>query len=180
MNKLVILSLIYGLSEAFLMMIKHSRSTDFSVRNDKGSAALLWLAITIGFAAGFMCSRPAGDLRMLFGLAIIICGVIIRWVAIIQLGESFTVDVAIKNQAVLKTDGIYKKVRHPSYLGLIIIVLGFCFSMNSIISLLVFSIPVIIALFYRMGVEEKVLVNEFGESYISYRNSTKKLIPGII
>jgi protein-S-isoprenylcysteine O-methyltransferase Ste14 len=110
---------------------------------------------------------------------LVLSGIIIRWIAIIQLGKSFTVDVAITNVARLKTDGLYKRVRHPSYLGLLLIIIGFSATMNSLYSFLVLAVPVFLAITYRISVEEKVLINEFSNNYIEYKRKTKKIIPGI-
>ena len=76
--------------------------------------------ITIGFTGGFFLSKPVNHFWTGFGFPFIIGGLIIRWIAILQLGKSFTVDVAITDAASLKTDGIYERVRHPSYLGMLI------------------------------------------------------------
>ena len=177
MNKLVILSIVFALSEAGLVLVKHSRKDLFRMREDRFSAIILWLAITAGFASGFIFSKPAGDIGMITGFGFIIAGLIIRWIAIVQLGESFTVDVAVKNDAILKTDGIYGKVRHPSYLGILLIVLGFSVTMHSLMSWITFELPVLLAILYRIYVEERVLVNEFGDNYLKYRSTSKQLIP---
>ena len=102
----------------------------------------------------------------------IIGGLIIRWIAILQLGKSFTVDVAITNASKLKTDGIYKRIRHPSYSGMLAVVFGFSVAMCSFYSFLVFMIPVFMAVNYRIRVEEMLLINEFGDSYSEYLTRT--------
>ena len=114
-----------------------------------------------------------------FGFTFIVGGLIVRWIAILQLGKAFTVDVAITEAAKLKTDGIYERIRHPSYSGMLAIVMGFGATMSSLYSFLVLVIPVLIAVIYRIYVEEKVLVKEFGNSYLEYKSKTKRLIPGI-
>jgi protein-S-isoprenylcysteine O-methyltransferase Ste14 len=43
----------------------------------------------------------------------------------------------------------------------------------------VLFVPVLLSVMYRIRIEEKVLVNEFGERYSNYASRTKKLIPGI-
>ena len=86
---------------------------------------------------------------------------------------------ASADSANLKTDGIYERIRHPSYLGIHFIILGFSFTMNSLYSFLVLFVPVLLSVMYRIRIEEKVLVNEFGERYSNYASRTKKLIPGI-
>ncbi len=86
-------------------------------------------------------------------------------------------DVAINQVHQLKTDGLFKIVRHPSYLGLLMILSGFSLSMNTIISFMVVTLPVFLVIIYRIKVEENLLVETFGEEYIKYSGSTKKIIP---
>jgi protein-S-isoprenylcysteine O-methyltransferase Ste14 len=179
MISIVHLSFLFAFSELLLALIKNSKRSSVKVRDDRGSAILIWLAITFGFTGGFLLSRPVNHFWAGFGFLFIISGLIVRWIAILQLGKSFTVDVAINTDANLKTDGIYENIRHPSYLGLLLIISGFSITMHSLNSFLVFVIPVLIAVIYRISVEEKVLINEFGGNYIKYMKSTKKLIPYI-
>ena len=179
MNPLVCFSLGYAFSELLLMLIKRSKSGSVKTREDRGSLILLWLTITLGFIGGFFLSKPVNMFWAGFGFTFIIGGLIIRWIAILQLGNAFTVDVAITKTANLKTDGIYERVRHPSYSGIMAIVIGFAATMNSLNSFLVLVLPVFFAVIFRIGVEEKVLIKEFGNSYLEYKSKTKKLIPGI-
>jgi protein-S-isoprenylcysteine O-methyltransferase Ste14 len=179
MGPAIYMSFAFALSELLLMIIKRSDSVTSRTRNDRGSLIFLWLMITIGFTSGFFLSKPINQFWGGFGFVFIIYGLIIRWIAILQLGKSFTVDVAITSSSNLKTDGIYKRIRHPSYSGILLIVVGFSAIMSSLYSFLVLVVPVFIAINYRINIEEKVLINEFGESYRIYRSETKKLIPFI-
>ena len=179
MRTIVYISFAYALSEFLLMLLKRSKADTVKTREDKGSLVFIWVMITIGFTAGFILSKPENYFRTGFGSVFIIAGLIIRWTAILQLGRSFTVDVAITESANLKTDGIYERIRHPSYLGILFIILGFSFTMNSLYSFLVLFVPVLLSVMYRIRIGEKVLVNEFGERYSNYASRTKKLIPGI-
>jgi protein-S-isoprenylcysteine O-methyltransferase Ste14 len=179
MTPLIYFSIAFGISEIILLMVKRSKTGRVKTREDRGSLLLMWLFILIGFTAGFYLSKPVYFLFIVIGMMLIFGGVIVRWLAILQLGKSFTVDVAITDAAVLKTDGIYKKLRHPSYSGLIFIIAGFALTMNSIFSFFVFVVPVFLAIMYRIEVEEKVLINEFGDSYLEYKSRTKRVIPGV-
>jgi protein-S-isoprenylcysteine O-methyltransferase Ste14 len=179
MNKLIFFSLVFAFSEFVLMLFKRSKTGTSKSGEDKGSMIFLWVMITAGFTAGFFLAGPVSHFWLGFGAALFTGGSIIRWVAIIQLGKEFTVDVAITDNALLKTDGVYEKVRHPAYLGILMIVAGFSAAMNSFYSFSVLVVPVFLAIIYRIRVEEKVLIAEFGNSYINYMALTKKLIPGI-
>jgi protein-S-isoprenylcysteine O-methyltransferase Ste14 len=184
MQLIVCLTLVFALSELLLMFFKHSRIITAKTRKDKGSMILIWVMISTGFTLGFFLAKhdswnPVNSVIAGIGLLLVLTGTIIRWLAIIQLGKSFTVDVAITDVAKLKTDGLYEIVRHPSYLGLLLIIIGFSATMNSFSSFLVLLVPVFTAVLYRISVEEKVLISEFGDNYSAYRSKTKKLIPGI-
>jgi len=184
MRPIVYLSLAFALSELLLMLVKHSKTKTAKTRKDRGSMLLLWVMITLGFTGGFFLSKhnswnSINTLIAGIGLLLVLAGIIIRWIAIIQLGKSFTVDVAITEVARLKTDGLYKRVRHPSYIGLLLIIIGFSATMNSLYSFLVLVVPVFLAIAYRINIEESVLTREFGESYFRYMSKTKKLIPGV-
>lgn len=181
---LIYFSFVFALSELLLMLVKRSKAETVKTRKDKGSLILLWIIITFGFTFGFFLAKPdystfINKLMDGVGLLALLAGLIIRWTSIIQLGKSFTVDVAITEIAKLKTDGIYERIRHPSYTGLLLIVTGFSLIMSSLYSFLALVVPVFMAISYRIGVEEKLMINEFGDSYRQYKIKTKKIIPWI-
>ena len=176
------LSYLFLFSELILMLTKRSKNKSVKSRGDRGSLIILWLTIAICLTLGFNLAKfgvwsPVNYFLGFLGLLLLFCGLIIRWTTIIQLKKEFTVDVAINQIHQLKTDGLYKIVRHPSYLGLLMILTGFSLGMNTIISFIVVMLPVFLAIIYRIKVEENLLVKTFGEEYIKYASSTKKIIP---
>ena len=167
-----------------LSLIKHSRKKTVKNRHDKGSMILLWLMISLCLTAGFFIAGPrrwthTSGMIAMAGYVVIAAGAIIRWRAILQLSIAFTVDVAVSEGQKLKTDGLYKKVRHPSYLGLLLILTGLSVAMSSPWSVAVVVIPMILTISYRINVEEKLLSDEFGEAYARYRSRSWRLLPGI-
>lgn len=71
----------------------------------------------------------------------------------------------------LVTKGIYSRVRHPMYLGTILIHIGFPIAAKSLLTLIsaVIWIPLIIVWKY---VEEKQLERKFGQEYLEYKKQT--------
>jgi len=166
------------------MIVKRSKKSTTKQSNDRGSLVLLWIFITLCFTFGFIFANyrawsSSNYITAGVGLLLIIAGLAIRWIAIFQLKKAFTVDVAIGQEQKLKTDGVYKLVRHPSYLGLLLIMVGFSISMNSYLSMLIMIVPMFFVVQYRIFVEEKALIEAFGEKFISYREKTKKIIPWV-
>jgi protein-S-isoprenylcysteine O-methyltransferase Ste14 len=181
---IICLAYLFGLSEMVLAVTKRSKKKTVKIKKDSGSTITLYVIFTISMTAGFFLANfwkqsSINYFITSFGLLIYMVGLIIRWTAIIQLKKGFTVDVAINQNHQLKIDGLYRVIRHPSYLGLFLIFSGLSISMNSILSFLVITLPVFFAISYRIFVEERLMLMEFGEEYITYMKSTKKLMPGI-
>jgi protein-S-isoprenylcysteine O-methyltransferase Ste14 len=112
------------------------------------------------------------------GLGITMLGVVIRRLAKRALGKRYTNRLRIVERHRLARHRIYRRVRHPGYLGTLIadIALPLIFSSprGSLVMLLL--IPCFV---YRTGVEEKMLIQEFGGEYLRYMKSTWRLIPHI-
>lgn len=166
------------------MIAKRSKTSGVKAKNDKKSLIIFWITIPTSITLAFFNAKYANwdtinYYLMLSGLAIFGLGVLIRWISILQLKKDFTVDVAINKTHKLKETGMYKFIRHPSYLGLFLIVLGLSIAMNTLISLFVLSIPVFLAIVYRIKIEEQILISEFGNNYKEYMKRTKKIIPFI-
>lgn len=76
----------------------------------------------------------------------------------------------------LATTGPYARIRHPQYLGFIIIMLGFLFQWPTILTLLMF--PILIWMYARLArSEEQDAKKEFGEVWDSYADQTPAFIP---
>ena len=106
----------------------------------------------------------------------IVLGVIIRFVAIATLRRNFSSRLRIREGHTLVKNGIYHWVRHPAYLGLMLIFLGVPFLFSSVLGFLVMLL-VVPLLLHRIGLEERMLIERFGAEYEEYRKRTKKLIP---
>jgi protein-S-isoprenylcysteine O-methyltransferase Ste14 len=103
----------------------------------------------------------------------------VRWTAILTLGKSFSSNVAIQESQTIQRAGLYRIVRHPSYLGMLIIFLAIGVHSRNWLALAVVLVPTTAALLYRIHVEEIELHDAFGAEYAEYSQSTKRLIPGI-
>ncbi|MBO8159929.1 isoprenylcysteine carboxylmethyltransferase family protein [Thermosyntropha sp.] len=114
-----------------------------------------------------------------FGFALFIVSCLIRWWGFNSLGKYFNPRVAIYENHVLITEGAYKKIRHPLYLGTFISVLSFPLIFNSWGALFLILFLHLPALIYRIEVEEKLLLKYFGDEYRDYMQMTKRMIPGI-
>ena len=83
-----------------------------------------------------------------------------------MLGKRFSGLVAIQPGHTLVTDGIYARIRHPSYLGLIVSSLGWVLAFRSIIGVALTAL-LLVPLVARMNAEERLLADAFGADYPS-------------
>lgn len=112
------------------------------------------------------------------GLFLLITGFIILITAQITLGKFYSSTLVIRNDHQLITYGIYRFTRNPIYLGGIIVSFGIPVFASSLPGHLIMSAlnPVIL---YRIRLEERLLIEEFGDSYRHYMMATRKLLPFI-
>lgn len=76
----------------------------------------------------------------------------------------------------LVTNGIYRYVRHPQYLGFILITAGWLIHWPTIPTALTW--PILVLMYYRLAKnEEREMVNRFGEEYRAYANRVPMMIP---
>ena len=159
------------LSEILINLLLRSGKKE-KKKQDRGSVHLIWISILIANTAGISVHNYT-DLPIGHSPAL---GMILRFFSIASLGKFFTVDVAIREEHVVKQDGIYKILRHPSYTGMLVTFMGFGISLNNWLSALIIIISVMI---YRIHIEEKLRLEEFGVEYSFYMKHTKRLIPWI-
>ena len=179
-----IIWIVWAMSEVLLTIIVRSGKND-KKGHDKGTLALIWVVIILSIFSGIFISNnwritiSNSDILIYIGLAIILTGMVIRFYAIWTLGRLFTVNVTIREEHTIKKDGLYRIVRHPSYSGSLLSFAGFGISLNNWISLFTIVIPVAVAFIYRIKIEEKLLMTQFGEDYLDYKKNTYYLIPWI-
>lgn len=108
----------------------------------------------------------------LLGLIISIFGLVIWILGFLTLRGSFA--IAPKAKKLIKT-GIYEHVRHPIYNGILLTFFGLGLAKGSIISVL-FTIFILYPfLKYRSRLEEKKLLESFGDEYKKYQNNSSSL-----
>jgi protein-S-isoprenylcysteine O-methyltransferase Ste14 len=177
-----IIAILWGASELVVLMTM--RAKPGSMLKDRRSLAAIWvvypltiwLAVFTAFAAQAWALHQSEVFRLL-GLIIFLMGQSFRWYSIYYLGRYFTANVAISPDHRLIESGPYRFIRHPSYTGNFIAVIGFGLSLANMASLLVVMVPTFAVHLWRMRIEERALLEAFGDEYRNYMARTKRLVP---
>jgi protein-S-isoprenylcysteine O-methyltransferase Ste14 len=104
-------------------------------------------------------------------------GIAFRWYAVAILGRFFTFDVAVQTGQTVVEAGPYRYIRHPSYTGALITVIGIGLALGNWASLFILLVCMGIAYAYRISIEEAALVAALGEPYRQYTRRTRRLVP---
>jgi protein-S-isoprenylcysteine O-methyltransferase Ste14 len=138
----------------------------------------LGLAILPAWLDGRDWWTTDGIITPYVGLALLSLGGAIRLAAVFVLGRRFTGLVAIQQQHRLQTTGLYRHIRHPSYIGMLLYMAGYVLVFRCWMGLMLVAGTMAI-LVARMNAEEALLESEFGDEYASYRRRTWRLVPGV-
>jgi protein-S-isoprenylcysteine O-methyltransferase Ste14 len=127
--------------------------------------------------AYFSDNTSSNGVLTIVGFVILWSGVLLRNYSIKILGKHFTATIQLQKEHKLISKGPYSAIRHPSYLGALLALVGSAMFLNSLIGTFAAVVAMITAYVVRIKAEEKVLENLFGNEYQDYKNRTKKLIP---
>ena len=179
---IIAVSYLYFFFEAFLNL-RQRRKSKVTSSNDKGSLRLLYGLITLGYFLSFAIGATKlgriyhWNTFFTIGMTLIGIGLVLRIHSILTLRHFFTYSVAqVENHQIIQT-GLYKFIRHPGYLGQLIIFLGISISISNWISILTMILPITLAYLYRIKVEERFMLEQWGDNYLNYQNRTKRLLP---
>ena len=94
-----------------------------------------------------------------------------------ELGASWSFVPKADQSGGLVTTGPYRLVRHPIYLGLILLALGQALAFSNWFAGAIVLAGIVPTFAWRAVAEETLLSRTFGERYVRYRRQTKMIIP---
>ncbi len=183
---IILIAVIIALSGVVINLVKKGGRTQVVYEQDGGTLLAFRLVVPVALVAsvavyflkvGHIAAFPAGLLYA--GYLLVAAGLLIRWVAVLSLGDAFTVKVTILKNHGLNTGGIYKNIRHPSYTGLLMYYLGLGLVMQNWVCLAVLAAAPLWVTLNRIKLEERVLNSHFGDEYKAYSLRAWKLLPYI-
>jgi protein-S-isoprenylcysteine O-methyltransferase Ste14 len=138
---------------------------DYTLRIINSGVLLTILVLTIIFRYQFNSSEYLRTIGFIIGAI----GVVILITGILTLGKYFTASLTPKG---LVTHGIYSKIRHPIFIGVILVYLGMELIFQSIYGLFLVFFVLIPFYIYSAIEEEKMLSKTFKDKYTMYKKKT--------
>jgi protein-S-isoprenylcysteine O-methyltransferase Ste14 len=136
----------------------------------------LQFALIIAFVA--IPDQKKVDPRLDYaGLVLVAIGLIPLFLGFARLGKSLTANPVPNADGILVTSGIYKIIRHPIYLGLLVITLGLVVSSGAWEQIIVW-VALLLLLSYKMRWEEVLLKAKY-KGYADYMAKVPAIIPGV-
>lgn len=157
------------------------------VQEEKGDLSY-WLIIP-GMLISFFVSPieylafpyffPPSNWLKVSGLTLVALGVIFFVWARKVLGFSYSGHVSVQVEQQLVQSGPYHIIRHPAYLGYLLMSLGISLGYFSLVGLCAVPVILLPGLVYRIKVEDNLLARHFGSLFNKYATRTARLFPGI-
>jgi protein-S-isoprenylcysteine O-methyltransferase Ste14 len=159
----------------------------YGARSDRGSLLILVASVYGGVGGGFALAAGAHgaairDARwpiFVVGIVLMIAGIALRQWSVAVLGRFFTTDVRLQEGQTVVESGPYRRLRHPSYTGMLVTFFGMGLALGNWASVLALVVLPAIGLVVRIRLEERVLLAGLGEPYRRFAEARKRLIPGV-
>ena len=131
-----------------------------------GEMVLAWTLLVAACAVGALLTGEFSRSSLRAGAPLLLAGGLLAIASVRALGRGRT----------LATRGPYRWVRHPYFLGILLMLLGAIVAMRSLPALILLY-PALRATLVRAHREEHNLVLRFGEPYLAYHDRVPFILP---
>ena len=140
-----------------------------------------YLAPTLYLATSWLsfADYPPQPLMFWAGVAAGIGALWLFWRSHADLGRNFSIKLVIRENHALVTTGVYRLIRHPMYASFLLWSLAQALLLPNWMTGLAGLGGFCVLYFARVGREEKLMLDTFGDEYREYKVRTKRLVPYI-
>lgn len=175
------------LSFMIIMAIHRVWETFFKYERVPGKIVKRWLLPTltiIHFIIGFgivieyfIVKRAINYYVTTLGLFLYVLALIGRNLSVRTLGKYHSIHIEIRENHPLIKEGIYKYVRHPYYVSVMLEIISISFIPNTYYMLVFSLLSYIPVMMVKLYYEEKSMIEKFGDQYLAYKRNTGYFLP---
>ena len=152
---------------------------------DRGSVTLLhatgdsafWLALAAAIFVPGATMNVGRAIVFVVGLLMLAAGGLLRQHCFRMLGPYFTGTVVVKPDQPIVERGAYRWVRHPSYTGAMVLMVGAGVALTNWLSVGIQAFLPAVGYVFRVRAEERAMLETLGEPYRAYMERTKRFLP---
>lgn len=122
---------------------------------------------------------PLAPAPLAAGAALFVAGLWLFHRSHADLGTNWSITLELREGHRLVTGGVYRRIRHPMYSGLLLYCAGQALVVPNWIAGPSYLVPFVLLLAVRLGAEERMMREEFGAEWDEYAARTKRLMPGV-
>ncbi len=136
---------------------------------------LIWIAVpAFSFAEYRLGAGP-----LVAGIVCFAAGLWLFFRSHADLGTNWSITLEVRDQHQLITQGVYRRIRHPMYTAFFLYSIGQALVIPNWVVGPSYLVPFTILFACRVGSEERMMVEQFGDEYTAYVTRSKRLVPGI-
>jgi protein-S-isoprenylcysteine O-methyltransferase Ste14 len=134
---------------------------------------LIWIATPVfSFAEYPLYSGP-----LIAGVVCLVIGLWLFYRSHKDLGTNWSITLQVRDQHTMVTDGVYRRIRHPMYASLFLYSFGQLLVLPNWVAGPSYLVAFGILYALRVRVEERMMLEEFGDEYLAYMAKTNRLVP---
>jgi len=151
---------------------------------ESGLLVLAWVGffvplIWVVSPAFSFAEYPLRNGPLVGGVTCLVSGLWLFYRSHADLGTNWSITLEVREQHQLITQGVYRRIRHPMYLALVLYSVGQALVIPNWVAGPANLIAFAILLALRVRAEERMMLEKFGDEYAAYSARTKRLIPGV-
>jgi protein-S-isoprenylcysteine O-methyltransferase Ste14 len=154
-------------------------------RSEVALLALMWIAMMILPIVSIVtpllsfADYPLRVVPLLLGTVCLVFGLWFFYRAHADLGTNWSVSLELREDHRLVTDGVYQHIRHPMYTAILLTAVAQALLLPNWLAGPSCLVAFLLMLAFRLGPEEQMMRDKFGDDYLAYVRRTKRLVAGV-
>ena len=154
-------------------------------RSEVTLLALMWIAMMILPLVSIVtpllsfADYPLRVVPFFLGTVCLVFGLWLFYRAHADLGTNWSISLELREGHSLVTDGVYEHIRHPMYTAILLHAVAQALLLPNWLAGPSCLVAFLVMLIFRLGPEEQMMRDTFGDDYVAYMGRTKRLIAGV-